>query len=73
MSTASISAKIPADLREQIDEIARLEQRSASNVVRLAIEHYVKQYTELHPQFRADILEGLAEMRAGNVETYEFG
>ncbi len=39
MSTASISAKIPADLREQIDEIARLEQRSASNVVRLAIDN----------------------------------
>ncbi len=73
MSTASISAKIPADLREQIDEIARLEQRSASNVVRLAIEHYVRQYTELHPQFRADILEGLAEMRAGSTEPYEFG
>ena len=73
MSTATISAKIPAAPRKQIDEIARLEQRSASNVVRLAIEHYVRQYTALHPQFRADIIEGLAEMRAGNVEAYEFG
>ena len=73
MSTATISAKIPADLRKQIDEIARLEQRSASKVVRLAIEHYVRQYTELHPQFRADILEGLTEMRAGSVKPYEFG
>ncbi len=73
MPTATISAKIPAALREQIDEIARLEQRSASNVVRLAIEHYVKQYTELHPQLKADILEGLAEMRAGSIEQYEFG
>jgi|LZCG01.1.fsa_nt_gb predicted transcriptional regulator len=73
MSTSSISAKIPADLRERIDEIARLEHRSASNVVRLAIEHYVEQYTALHPQFKTDILEGLREMQAGNAEPYEFG
>jgi predicted transcriptional regulator len=71
--TASISAKIPEQLRERVEEIARIEHRSASNVVRLAIEHYVSQYTELHPQFRADILEGLKTVRKGKVEPYEFG
>jgi len=73
MTIASISAKIPADLRERVEEIAKLEQRSTSNVVRLAIEQFVKQYSELHPQFRADILEGLAAVRRGDVEPYEFG
>lgn len=71
--TTSISAKIPEQLRRRVDEIARIEHRSASNVVRLAIEHYVSQYTELHPQFRADILEGLKAVRKGDAEPYEFG
>lgn len=71
--TNSVSAKIPKELREQVDEIARLEQRTPSNVVRMAIEQFVSQYTELHPRFREDILEALEQMKAGNVVPYERG
>lgn len=70
-TTSSVSAKIPSELREQIDEIAKLEQRTPSNVIRMAIEQFVKQYTELHPQFRADILEALEGVAHGEVEPYE--
>lgn len=72
-ATSSVSTKIPKELRERIDEIARLERRTPSNVVRMAIEQFVSQYTELHPQFRADILEALEQMKAGDVVPYEYG
>jgi len=73
MSTTTVSAKVPKELREKIDEIARLERRTPSNVVRMAIEQFVSQYTELHPQFRADILEALEGVARGEVEPYEYG
>lgn len=73
MSTTTVSAKVPKELREKIDEIARLERRTPSNVVRMAIEQFVSQYTELHPQFKADILEALEQMKAGEVVPYEYG
>jgi len=73
MSTTTVSAKVPKELREKIDEIARLERRTPSNVVRMAIEQFVDQYEELHPQFRADILEALEQMKAGDVVPYEYG
>jgi len=73
MATETLSTKVPEQLRRQVDEIASIEKRAASSVVRLAIEHYVNTYFELHPQFRADILEARAAMRKGDVEDYEFG
>ena len=73
MSTTTVSAKVPKELREKIDEIARLERRTPSNVVRMAIEQFVSQYNELHPQFRADILEALEGVARGEVEPYEYG
>ena len=73
MSTTTVSAKVPKELRERIDEIARLERRTPSNVVRMAIEQFVDQYEELHPQFRADILEALEQMGKGEVVPYEYG
>ncbi len=57
----------------KIDEIAKLERRTPSNVVRMAIEQFVSQYEELHPQFRADIVEALEQMKAGEVVPYEYG
>jgi len=72
MATKTVSAKVPEELRERIDEIAKLERRTPSNVVRMAIEQFVDQYEELHPQFRADILEALAGVARGEVEPYEF-
>jgi len=73
MQASTVSARVSKELREQIDEIAQAERRTMSDIVGLAIESFVRQYSELHPQFRADILEGLAEMDAGKVAPYERG
>jgi len=73
MSNKTLSTKVPEGLRQQVDEIASIEKRPASSVVRLAIEHYVNTYFELHPQFKADILEARAAIRKGDVEDYKFG
>jgi len=70
---STVSAKVPQELRDRIDEIARLERRTPSNVVRMAIEQFVDQYEELHPQFQADILEALEQKKKGDVVPYESG
>ena len=72
-ATSSVFAKIPKVLREQIDEITRLERRTSTDVTRMAIEQFVSQYTKLHPQFRADIQEALSRMEACNAVPYERG
>ena len=73
MKATTISARVPQELRKRVDEIAKAERRTMSDVVQLAIESFVQQYDELHPQFRADILEGLAQLDAGDVVPYEKG
>lgn len=73
MATHTLSTKVSVDLRRQVDEIAIIEKRAASSVVRLAIELYVNTYFELHPRFKTDILEAQNAMRKGDVEDYEFG
>jgi predicted transcriptional regulator len=73
MATSTVSAKVPQKLREQLEEIAKAERRTTSNVIQLAIEDFVRQYNEIHPQFRADILEALEQMKAGDVVPYEWG
>ena len=73
MSSTTVSTKLPKELRDRIEEIAKLERRTPSNVVRMAIEQFADQYEELHPQFRADILEALERVAGGEVEPYEYG
>jgi len=73
MAKQTLSTKVPEQLRQQIDEIASIEKRAPSSVVRLAVEHYVNTYFELHPQFKSDIREARAAIREGDVEDYEFG
>jgi predicted transcriptional regulator len=73
MQATTVSARVPQELRRRIGEIAEAERRTMSDIVELAIESFVRQYDELHPQFRADILEGLAQMDAGEVVPYERG
>jgi len=73
MPTSTVSAKVSQELRDKLEEIAKAERRTTSNVVQLAIEDFVRQYSELHPQFRADILEALAGVARGEVEPYERG
>ena len=73
MSSSTVSTKLSKELRDRIDEIAKLERRTPSNVVRMAIEQFVDQYEQLHPQFREDILEALEQMKKGDVVPYEYG
>jgi predicted transcriptional regulator len=73
VSTESIAAKVPPELKEELKSIARLEKRSVSAIVAMAIENYVKQYNALHPQFRADILEALEGIKKGKIEPYAYG
>ena len=73
MSTATVTGRVPKNLRAQIEGIANAEKRSLSNVVEMALECFVRQYTELHPQFKADILDGLTQLDAGDVVPYEKG
>ena len=73
MAASTVSAKVPQKLREQLEEIAKAERRTTSTVIQLAIEDFVRQYNEIHPQFRADILEALEQMKAGDVVPYEWG
>ena len=73
MQATTVSARVPQELRKRIDEIAEAERRTMSDIVELAIESFVRQYDELHPQFRTDILQGLAQMDAGEVVPYERG
>ncbi|MCX6094014.1 MAG: ribbon-helix-helix protein, CopG family [Candidatus Bipolaricaulota bacterium] len=73
MATSTVSAKVPQKLREEIEAIAKAERRTISNMIQLAIEDFVRQYNELHPQFRADILEALEAVKRGEVEPYEYG
>lgn len=73
MTTTTVTGRVPKNLRAQIDEIAKSEKRTISNVVEMALESFVRQYTELHPQFKADILAGLEQMDAGEVVPYKRG
>ena len=73
MSSSTLSTKVPDELRQDIQDIAAIEQRPASSVVRLAIESYVRSYFALHPQFKSDILESRKAIKSGDVEDYQFG
>ncbi len=73
MTTSTVTGRVPESLRAQVEGIAKAEKRSLSNVVEMALESFVRQYTELHPQFRVDIVAGLEQMDAGEVVPYERG
>ena len=71
--SVSIGAKIPPELRKELENIARMETRSVSSVVRVALEDFIKQYSAIHPQFKADILEAMDGIKHGEVEPYAYG
>jgi len=73
MASSTLSTKVSSELRKDVDDIASIERRPASSVVRLAIESYVQSYFALHPQFKADILESKRAIENGDVEDYQFG
>jgi predicted transcriptional regulator len=72
MQTRSVSVRVDPALKERLDSIAQVERRTTSDVIKLAIEHYLATYEELHPQFLADIHTGLKEMHAGRSTPYAF-
>jgi len=73
MLDVTVAAKIPPDLKEQLEAIAELERRTISSVVRLALENYVQQHAAIHPRFHADILEALEGVGRGEAEPYVRG
>lgn len=42
IQTASVTARVPADLVERVEAVARQEDRSVSSVVRQALVAYVQ-------------------------------
>jgi predicted transcriptional regulator len=72
-SSATVSGRVPASLRKKIEGIAEAEKRSVSNIVEMALECLVQQYEEIHPQFKEDLLAGLAQLDASEVMPYERG
>ena len=73
VTSATVSGRVPASLKSKIDAIAETEKRSVSNIVEMALESLVKQYEEIHPQFKEDLMRGLAQLDAGEVVPYERG
>lgn len=71
--SVSIGAKVPPELRKEVEDIARVEMRSVSSVVRVALENFIKQYGAIHPQFKADILEAMDGIKRGEIEPYAYG
>jgi predicted transcriptional regulator len=72
-TSSTVSGRVPASLRRKIDAIAEAEKRSVSNIVEMALEYLAQQYEEIHPQFKEDLLAGLAQLDAGEVMPYERG
>ena len=72
-TSATVSGRVPVSLRRKIEGIAKAEKRSVSNIVEMALECLVQQYEEIHPQFKEELLAGLAQLDAGEVLPYERG
>ncbi len=73
MGKTGIAAKVPPELRREVEDIARMERRSVSSIVQMALESFIEHYKTIHPQFHADILEALDGVKRGEVEPYTYG
>jgi len=73
MTSHTVGTRIPLKLKKELEDISRLERRNVSAILRIALENFVEQYTKLHPQFRADILEAMEGVKRGEVEPYTYG
>jgi len=66
--TTSISVRLPPDLADQLDRIAKETERSKSFVIQKALEAYMKEYADLQIAWDrlhnlSDPLESAAELR----------
>lgn len=66
--TTSISVRLPPDLADQLDRIAKETERSKSFVIQKALEAYMEEYADLQIAWDrlhdlSDPLESAAELR----------
>ena len=66
--TTSISVRLPPDLADQLDRIAKETERSKSFVIQKALEAYIEEYADLQIAWDrlhdlSDPLENAAELR----------
>jgi RHH-type rel operon transcriptional repressor/antitoxin RelB len=66
--TTSISIRLPPDLADQLDRIAKETERSKSFVIQKALEAYMEEYADLQIAWDrlhdlSDPLESAAELR----------
>ena len=55
----NVTFRIEQGLKETLESVARMERRSFSNQINLALEEWLTMKEELHPSFIQDIREAL--------------
>ncbi|MFQ6090275.1 MAG: hypothetical protein ACE5LD_02415 [Candidatus Bipolaricaulia bacterium] len=71
MAKRSVTLALSEELRQKMESLAKMERRSLSSMVEVALEDWLKAREDLHPQFVADIKEALAGVARGEIEDYE--
>ncbi len=67
MKTVTVSARIPAELHEQLATLAKAVQRNHSSIIEEALRGYIATET----QFLEAVDEGLRAVEAGDVIEHE--
>ncbi len=73
MAKRSVTLTLSEELRQKMEILAKMERRSLSSMVEVALEDWLKVREELHPRFVSDIKEALAGVSRGEIEDYERG
>lgn len=73
MAKRSVTLTLSEELRQKMESLAKIERRSLSSMVEIALEDWLKAREELHPRFVADITDALAGVSRGEIEDYERG
>jgi len=63
----NVTLRMDHELREILESIAKEERRSFSNQLNVALEEWIREKNELHPQFIKDIKETLKSGKPGPV------
>lgn len=66
-----VSFKVPDDLYDALRELARLEDRSASSIIRSALEAYIRQRHEKLAPYVGNHVSIYVEPRSGEAEEVE--
>jgi predicted transcriptional regulator len=65
--TVTLSARVPEDVRDQVDTLAKALKRDRAWIVEQAVRRYLADET----QFIAAVAQGRAEIAAGHFVTHE--